>query len=207
MRLVRRLPPGFVAPAIRLTGALLLLAGLALALDRAGRSARRELPGFRVERVADGREALARWRELGVHGRVLLWLDRALPIEGVPEGEVLAFLRGGVLPTHGVQGAFLQLALRADVARRVIYVVPDDRWESYSMAARREPGLTPWRRGFVQMLDGVPIVSISARDRASVIHERPLVFLSSASRQFFGDAFVDGILRDGDGADLVLVAP
>ncbi len=200
-------PTAPTGPAIRLAVALLLLASTALALEATGRSSQRQLPGCRVERVASGAEALARWRGHGVRGRVLVWLDRTLPVEPVAEGDARAFAERGALPPGGVEGSFLQLALRSGIARRVIYVVPDDRWEAYAAAARGRPELRPAGRGFVQMLDGVPLVSVAARDRAAAAGERPLVYLSGASRALFGDALVDAATSGCDGADLVLVGP
>jgi hypothetical protein len=185
--------------------ALALVAGLGFACHRIGVSSRGVLAGVRVEAVGGGAEALAAWLRAGVHGRVLLWFDRVLPTEAVSDLLASAWLRDPSMNVDGIDERFVYLAMRANVIRRVVFVVPDDRWGAFAAAAATSAEQRPIGRGFVSVLEGMPIVSIAARDRASVTEGPPLVYMSRTTAEVFGSAFAARLQETGDGGDLVLL--
>ncbi len=193
--------------AVRLAVAALVTCGIAVSLHALGVSSRRMLDGRRVEEARSGAEVFEIWRRAGVHGRVLLWFDRALPPFEYGEPTVRAFLDHPAALPEGMDEGFLHLALRTNLVRRVVYVVPDGRWEAFARAARERPDVQPMGTGFVYMLDGTPVVCVSAADRATALHEQPLVYLSARTREFFGGPFTDALLAGSEGADVVVVGP
>lgn len=183
--------------------AIALVAGLASLLHATGRGARRTLARHEVVSVRDGAGAVSAWRRAAVRGRTVLWLDRDLPVAAVPERAVAEFLRTPDAPA--VEESFLYLAMRAGVVRRVVYLVPDERWAGYAEAARARAELHADGAGFVQFVEGVPIVSLPAREGLRRLDERVLLYVTPRAREFFGDALVDGLVSDPRLADVVLV--
>lgn len=184
--------------------ALALVLGLGFACHRIGVSSRRVLAGVRLEEVGGGAEALAAWLREGVRGRVLLWFDRVLPTETVSDPQASAFLGDPSMNVEGIDERFVYLAMRANVIRRIVFVVPDDRWGAFAAAAATSAEQRPFGRGFASVLEGMPIVSIAARDRASVTDGPPLVYMSRTTAEVFGSTFAARLRETGDGGDLVL---
>jgi len=197
--------PATRSQAVGLLLAVLGVVALATTLHAVGRDARRFLPDRRVISVRDGVEALEALRRAGVRGRVLLWLDRSLPLNGVPEASAAAFLRDPSAAPPGGEESVLYLAMRANLVRRVVYVVPDDRWEGYAAAARARPELYADGGGFVQFVEGVPVVSRRAREALALPAERAILYVTPGAREFFGARAVDELIANPALSDLVLV--
>jgi hypothetical protein len=189
----------------RFAATLAAVAGLAIALHLTGTGSRRILDGHRVEQVGSGAEALAAWLRAGVRGRVLLWFDRSLPTATVPDATAQAFLRDPSAPVEGAEESFVYLAMRANVVRSVVFVVPDERWEAFAGEASASSDLRPLGAGFVRVIEGTPIICLAARDLDFVVDGPPLIYTSGRTREFFGDALAERLLETGYGSDLVLL--
>jgi hypothetical protein len=191
--------------AAALAVALASLVALAVGLDRVGRAARRGLPGHRVARAPGPAEVLGAWRDAGVRGRSVLWLDRDLPVTQPAEQEVVAHLGDPTDPSRVDDENFLYLAMRENLVRRVVYVVPDERWDGYALAARDRPELHRDGSGFIQFVVGVPVVSLPARLALASAGERSLLYVTDRTREFFGAALAERLEADATLSDLVVV--
>jgi hypothetical protein len=181
------------------------LVALAVALDLAGRTARRTLPGHQVVTARGGADVLAAWRSAGVRGRTVLWMARDLAVVQPREPEVAAHLRDPLGEGRADDENFLYLAMRENLVRRVVYVVPDDRWDAYRRAARDRSELHPQGSGLVQFIAGVPVEALPARLALATGRERALVYLSPETGEFFGPELSARLESDPAFADLVVV--
>ncbi len=187
---------------MRFVAAAVLAGASAALLHVHGRSVRRVLPEHQVSVVRSGSEALDAWRAAGVHGRLMVWLAPRLPIEPVSERSVAAFVRRADALTEDLDKSFLYLALKDNIVRRVVYLVPDDRWPAVAARLSRSPDFHGYGSGFIQFFEGVPIVSLRASDRGEAVDERPLLHVGASARGAFGNALSDELIAS---ADLVTV--
>lgn len=185
---------------------LVLLAALLLVIYSLGRTARKEAIARQVSVVSYASDTFHLWKKLGVRGRILWYFDRNLSLDPIPEKQVRAFLADPETNKSMVNDSnFLYLALRSNIVRKIIFVVPDSKWDEYVAVIRKNPEQYPYGDGFVEYLDGVPVISINAGRLQQESAEKVLIFLPQAARILFGDAFLDRTIADTRLADVVVL--
>ena len=184
---------------------LILFLLTVVSLSLAGYRSRNFVADRSVKTVTSPSEALALWKGLNLHGRIVVYFDRHFNLDNnLHQSLNIRFaVLDRTLPEATDQN-FLSLAFYLNIFRMAYHVVPDNAWPGVSNTLSRFPFIAYDGRRFRLTIEGVPVIVTKIADLPR-FSEKIVVYLNSTYYRDYSEARLSPFLADETFADVVII--
>lgn len=190
---------------LKLVIPILLFVLVIIFLSIYGTSSRNILKEHLVFEIKNPSKAFLIWKEYGVHGRILIFVDRYLTIDVIFLKSIETRFSLMDLKTPPLtDDNFLMLAIYNNIVRKIYHIVPDSLWLKIKEEFIKNKAFKFDGKSLRVTIEGVPLIILKALD-FKLLKEKALIFINEESVSDYDASFLNNLLYNEQLSDIVVI--